>query len=74
MYSGYSKETENKLQQRLKGLHRIRNAAGPLLAAFNKHKRHLSVDEQIEYSSAIVPTLNSLDQAIEDAQIDLDTL
>jgi|GEM_PF-5656969 len=70
----YSKEIETKLQRWLKGLCRIRNAAGTLLAAFNKHKGHLSVDEQIEYSSAIIPTLNHLDQTIEDTQINLDTL
>lgn len=74
MYSGYSREIETRLQQRLKGLRRIRKAVGTLLVTFNKHKRHLSVDEQIEYSSVIITELNRLDQAIEDTQIDLDTL
>jgi len=74
MYQGYSKETETKLEQRLKGLRKIRYAAGTLLATFNKHKQHLSLDEQIHYSSSFIPELGHLDQAIEDTEMALDAL
>jgi len=74
MYQGYSKETETKLERRLKGLRKIRNAAGTLLATFNKHKQHLSLDEQIHLSSSYIPELGRLDQAIEDTEMALDTL
>ena len=74
MYYGYSKETELKLQRRLKGLRKMRSASGTLLATFNKHKQHLSLDEQIHYSSSLIPELGRLDQAIEDTEMTLDTL
>jgi len=74
MYLGYSKETEFKLQQRHNGLRKIRSAAGTLLATFNKHKQHLSVDEKIRYNSSCIPELGHLDQAIEDTEMALDTL
>lgn len=74
MYQGYSKETETRLQQRIDGLCKIRRAAGILLATFNRQKDHLRDGEQSELRSIVVSELIQLDQAIEDTQIELDTL
>jgi len=63
-----------KLYERLEALREMRAAATTLMETFNAQKHHLTADEQIEYSSSFICDQTRMDQAIEDDQIDLDTL